>query len=157
MIHYINLPLLDLTDADFDTKDLQIFYRGRQPANYVSYTFSENTLNKISRLFNKEFLAEIEGIFLQVLSPTFNNVIHRDNRVYAMNFIVEPGGPNVKTCFYDDNSTELACDVIPMHQWHILRVTGLHCVKNIETVRKSITITFKKEIELDNILKLIHV
>jgi hypothetical protein len=156
MIQYIDLPSFELTDADFNTSCLQVFYRGRQPENYLSYRFSENTLNKISRLFNNEFLTEAEGIFLQILGPEFNNFVHRDNRAYAINYIIEPGGNNVKTFFYDDNKIETAQYVIPIHKWHIFRANGLHCVKNIETVRKSITITFKNEIELDKIFKLIN-
>ena len=140
-------PSLDISIKN--DVNLKIFYQAK---GYTSYLLPEEIFKKISSLFNDELLLHIEGIFLQVLTPAFNNFIHIDPRSYAMNYLLELGGDNVKTCFYKNGVEE--SQLVHLHTWHIFRSDVAHCVKNIKTVRKAITISFKKEIELDTILGL---
>lgn len=85
--------------------------------------------------------------------------IHIDfGRKYAYNFIIETGGDDVKTCFYnrtdfyyDENNKlrpknafstiEEIC--IPAMQWHKINVSTPHNVINIEKIRISLTVTEK--------------
>jgi hypothetical protein len=145
------LPSLDLSITDIDISNLKIFFQSR---GYTSYLLPEDTIKQISSLFKEELFLHIEGIFLQEILPKFNNFIHKDPRSYAINYLLDLGGDNVTTCFYNNTTEE--SHVVPLHTWHLFRSDVLHCVKNITTVRKAFTISFKKEIELDTILGLLN-
>jgi len=67
--------------------------------------------------------------------------IHKDiNRIRAFNFIIEPGGINVETVWYDDDYNEIHRECIESNRWHQLNVNVLHTVKGITNKRYSITI-----------------
>jgi hypothetical protein len=72
--------------------------------------------------------------------------IHTDTgRTSAFNYIIEPGGDNVYTCFYKNkNLIEFEYHNIESHRWHFLDVTTLHNVINIQkdSLRIAITISF---------------
>lgn len=66
--------------------------------------------------------------------------IHKDIiRSIAYNYIIDPGGFSVKTCFYDDSYTVLDCHCIDTNRWHSLDVSINHNVINIERPRIAIT------------------
>ena len=82
---------------------------------------------------------------------------HCDRRNWAINFVIEPGGPAVSTSFYlepnrpifreagcriDDFSklTRVWSDVIKPGRWHIINTRVLHGVENIQTQRRAVTI-----------------
>ena len=145
-----DLPSLDITNIN--TSNLTIHYQSRI-MGYTSYVLPKDIFKKISSLFKEELLLYIEGIYLQTITPGFNNYIHRDPRSYAINYLLELGGDDVKTCFYSNGIEDSY--VVPLNTWHIFRADRDHCVKNIDTIRKAITISFKKEVEITTILKLI--
>lgn len=71
--------------------------------------------------------------------------IHVDfGRTRAVNYIIDTGGPDVKTIWY--NSTPIHDKipvfdiVLPAKVWHELKVDVLHTVMNIETTRYAITV-----------------
>lgn len=66
--------------------------------------------------------------------------VHRDfSRKVAYNYILELGGNDVKTCFYDHRGNQIAEYVIVPNRWHLINVDILHCLKNLESPRIAIT------------------
>ena len=109
-------------------------------------------------------LREFIGSFLKfphiVTVHSFSNTIpiHIDfGRTRAYNFIIDTGGPDVRTSFYDVNDftrnnegrlVESNVNYKPIESifirptvWHILDVSVPHGVTNIETVRFGITVS----------------
>ena len=67
--------------------------------------------------------------------------IHKDiDRTKAFNFIIESGGVNVETVWYDNDYNEMHRERIEPNRWHQIRVDVLHTVKGITNKRYSITI-----------------
>lgn len=153
MIHFLNKPKLDIV---IDTDLLELFYTGHNPG-YVSYKLNDELLNKVLSSFKPEMQEYIEGIFVQTITSSFTNYIHRDPRQYAINYLIDLGGDNVETCFYQqDKTTLIEKYILPLHTWHILKVYNYHCVNNIETKRKAITISFKNHISFDKLLEVVE-
>jgi hypothetical protein len=64
----------DLSINNIDINNLKIFFQSKV-LGYTSYVFPEDILKKISSLFKEEFLTQIQGIYLQVITPAFNGHI----------------------------------------------------------------------------------
>lgn len=71
-----------------------------------------------------------------------NNVkIHTDfNRTVAYNYILDQGGNDVATCFYDSDNNLIERHVIEPFRWHRLNVSTPHSVEGITGTRISITV-----------------
>lgn len=95
---------------------------------------------------------------IQTIAPPSVS-IHKDgSRLRCYNYLLDPGGKNVETCFYDDDGKEFYKEVIPSNTWHLLTDTQTyHNVRNIETTRIAITVYEQveevKAITLDYYLK----
>lgn len=148
---FLNKPKLDILDVD--TSLLEEYYRS--PAGgYVSYKLPEDLLKQVQALFKDKMQDYIEGIFVQVIEPAFNGRIHRDPRMYAINYLLNSGGNNAETCFYDNLNNEEK-HILPLHTWHLIKTKELHCVRNVSTARKAITISFKHNIDIDILSEII--
>lgn len=67
--------------------------------------------------------------------------IHKDfNRIKAFNYIIEQGGDNVETCFYNDKFELIEQHVIEKHRWHVLNVDVFHNVRNVNRPRIALTV-----------------
>lgn len=143
----INIKFLDLPKLDLP----RIFYK---PDNHVYHTkrpgytaheiIDQTVLKQIQEMFHygPEF-----GRFhtnVQIINPNFNSYIHWDPREYAINYILNLGGSNVITTFYDAEENPVESAVLPLETWHILNVQQLHAVHNIESERIAITLSFRK-------------
>jgi len=82
---------------------------------------------------------------------------HCDRRKWALNYIIDPGGPDVRTEFYLEHNQSLLRDsnirvfdynrLTTVHnvnilpgKWHLINTNVLHGVTNVETVRKAVTV-----------------
>ena len=73
--------------------------------------------------------------------------IHTDwSRIECWNYIINPGGPNAYTSFYDANHNLLEQHVIEPNRWHWMNVSILHNVSNFSGVRYGITVSGKRGI-----------
>lgn len=153
MIKFLNKPKLDITEIDIS--QLNEHYRSKGAGGYFSYKLPDSLSEKVHSIFDNKLHEHIEGIFIQIIRPEFNDHIHRDPRIYAINYLLESGGDNVETCFYDHLKTETEKYVFPVHTWNTIKVDGYHCVRNIVTERKAITISFKKYIDANLLLDII--
>lgn len=67
--------------------------------------------------------------------------IHVDhNRNTAINYIVDCGGQNVETTFYDDFGNITETLVIEKCRWHSLKVDTKHSVSNVKSMRLAVTV-----------------
>ena len=72
--------------------------------------------------------------------------LHKDlGRKRAYNYIIEPGGDNVLTCWHDEEKNLIESHCINVHRWHKLNVDVFHSVENVTRPRISITINDKAE------------
>ncbi len=91
---------------------------------------------------------------------------HCDIRQWAVNYIIEPGGPAVTTTFYKELGQPLLREpgtrisptaeleivesrVIEPRRWHILNTNVLHGVEHVQTQRQAITIGLNTDSPLD--------
>ena len=101
------------------------------------------------------YIYQATPILRDFLSTYFDNqlynfrvqVIHADtaahidhNRNDAINYIVETGGNNVTTSFYDDATVPIESHVINALRWHTLKVCVKHSVNNITHPRIAVTV-----------------
>ena len=74
----------------------------------------------------------------------FNDLpLHKDlGTVCKLNYILDPGGDNVLTEWYeDDQKTLLQSCVIDPGRWHIFKADSYHTVKNLQPGRTRFAIT----------------
>lgn len=76
-------------------------------------------------------------------------IIHTDIfRTTAFNYVIDPGGEDVETCFYDNNDLLIESYRIEPNKWHKLNVQVRHNVVNLVRPRISITVHSIDEIPL---------
>jgi len=101
--------------------------------NYKVHTATDNL---------KEFLKQFfinHNIQVHIIENTL--YMHRDyGRSIAFNYIIDSGGNDVETCFYNNDRSLLFSIKIEEHRWHRLDVSILHNVINLERPRIAITI-----------------
>ena len=76
---------------------------------------------------------------VQVIGKNIN--IHKDiGRTSTFNYIIDAGGDNVETCFYNNKKNLIEKHIIKEHRWHRLDVTAFHDVKNVKNKRIALTV-----------------
>jgi hypothetical protein len=139
--NYLNLPKLHIDD------NLILGEVSYNPASgYKSYKIKSNNLIdqilktlplKISDLIDPE-----HDILFQTINSDLNNYIHKDGRAFAINYLIDPGGNNVETLFFNEDKDIVETNVMVQNSWALLETSKFHCVTNISTLRKAITISF---------------
>jgi len=146
MIHLLNIPKPKITLKDIDPKKLKVWFKTKGNPGYISFKLPAEITDLVYDCFPSFFKNENTGVYLQKITTDFNNYLHKDPRIYALNYILVPGGGNVETCVYDMNDENPISYHIPTEQWHLLKTSYLHCVKNVEQTRYALTISFRFEI-----------
>ena len=136
---YINLPkipneILNQLNYDFSS------YADKTNAHEGNYRWSDSHNKMINDWCQQNICNDMYWAF-QIISGDLP--IHKDN-VTKNKFIylIETGGDNVITEFYDeDKTTVLQSVIIETHRWHMLKVDTFHGVRNIDPgkIRFSIT------------------
>ena len=71
-----------------------------------------------------------------------NLPMHKDHGTQIkFNYIIDQGGINVKTNYYDDEGTLLDSYIMEDHEWYILDVSKNHSVTDVISGQKRISIT----------------
>jgi hypothetical protein len=72
-------------------------------------------------------------------------------RTFCYNYTLLPGGPEVRTRWYDDNMENIIYEIeAPLFTWHRLQVDVPHDISEIESHRLSLTIQAAKNEENNN-------
>lgn len=120
---------------------------------YRSYRISDDLLlEQLGSMFGP-ILDQIEGMFVQRINANWNGYKHRDPRKFAINYILDQGGPVVTTTFYDPERPSLVdrSEVIEPHAWHYFDSSNYHQVDGIATVRTTVTVSIKHMPRMDAI------
>lgn len=88
----------------------------------------------------KELFPECTKFRYQTL--TKDVPIHTDRgRDFAINYIIETGGPDAETCWYEDYMQQpIDTVVLPKEEWYKLTVDIHHTVRNITDWRFAVTV-----------------
>jgi hypothetical protein len=135
-LNYLNIPKLDIPVGFACTN---VYYRSKDSSGYVSYVMDDpGVLGQLHSIFPDFLLSTLEGIFLQEINPGFNQKVHIDPRTIAINYILDTGG-GTETYFINPPETHR---IIP-HSWHWFYANKPHAVRNVTSMRRSITLTIK--------------
>ena len=140
LFEYINLPdppkefILSLDEI----KQLSRPPKGSNISpEYDSYPCQEQLQKWI-----KDVIPNGYSIQYQCMTDKFH--IHLDwTRIECWNYIIEPGGSNAYTSFYDSNNNLLEKHIIEPRRWHWLNVGTKHTVSNFSGIRYGITVSGK--------------
>lgn len=78
---------------------------------------------------------------VQVISSKGMN-IHKDvGRTFALNYIIDPGGDNVLTHFYDQSKELIESIHIPSKTFHMLRTQVYHSVSGLDPDKQRIALS----------------
>ena len=138
----MNVEYLDLPQIDLDmSKIYDIVYRGKNlhhvPDNgYYGIFEPYGALNDLGEiLFNEPYNTRVHVMWPPRLP------IHKDsNRYVAYNYIIDPGGDEVYTCFYDDEHNLIEKIIIEPNRWHRLDVKTFHNVEGMTRPRIAFTV-----------------
>lgn len=137
--HYINLPkipneILNQINFDFSSYDAKVISSGG------NYRWSDSHNKIINDWCRQNICSEMYWAF-QIISGDMP--IHKDNGTKTkFVYLLQTGGDNVVTEFYDEDKTNvLQSVIIEPHRWHILKVDTFHGVRNVDPgkIRFSIT------------------
>jgi hypothetical protein len=93
---------------------------------FKTYRATEKILEWTNSVFKFPHNAHVQVIYGDLY-------IHTDiERTFAINYILETGGDNVQTCFYDEKNILLEKYVVQEKQWAKLDVTVPHNVINVK-------------------------
>lgn len=107
---------------------------------YKSFEATKHLKSFTKTLFDFEHNTAVQVIYKNV-------DIHVDLfRTVAYNYVVDTGGKEATTCFYDDSNNICESYLITPHKWHSLKVDIKHNVINITRPRIAITVHDVKEI-----------
>lgn len=95
-----------------------------KPASEELYLWCKENLKAAPFAFNIHYQIIGHGI------PIHRDVGYQGGRAktLAINYILSPGGENIRTTIYDDNKNLIESSVIEPFRWHSIKVDMLHCV-----------------------------
>ena len=138
-IQYLNLPKIpnDIITQAISNIPACIEKYSKPNSNYIWTDFDNKNLDAWCK---KNICADIYFAF-QIMTGDLK--IHKDiGTQIKFCYIIEPGGDNVLTTFYgEDSLTPLDSYLIEAEKWHILKVDTYHGVTNMEPnkIRFSVT------------------
>ena len=132
----LDLPKLPedllLTDPD-EIRKLPNTFVG-ESKNYTIHDVPDELLSYLKNMFPDRTLFRYQTL-------TDGVPIHIDvGRNDTINYIINTGGDNVITSWYDENGTEQFSVCIPKQTWHWLKVDVPHGVHNIKAIRVAVTV-----------------
>ena len=140
MIRYLNFPqippelisTLSKNVDDYQTKGFGLPYQSA--TEY--YWWSDDNNEKINA-WCKENISRDMYFAFQFMK---NLPIHKDVVTKVkLSYIVDPGGDDVTTTFYDEKRAVTHSYVIEPLRWHVLNVGNFHSVSNVSGQRFSVT------------------
>jgi len=139
MWYKLNLPKITVPKK-WHTESIELI--SKKAPGYKSYYVTEEFDRQIRSLFPEDFFPTDSKVIAQYLDTRLNNYIHKDGRMYAINYLIQSGGNNAQTRLYDDNRVELDRYKQTPGDWVLLDTFTNHSVNNIENTRISLSISF---------------
>ena len=136
-IRYLNLPaipneIIASVNKNFDEYE--------KVTHKETYTWSDSFNKEINDWCRANICDTMYWGFQIITGDMF---LHKDRGTLTkMNYIIDTGGDQAVTEFYDEDQTTLLDSVIIQpFKWHVFKADTYHCVKNVDEgkVRFSIT------------------
>jgi len=147
----LDLPKLNLPEV-WHTEDIEL--ESKQVGGYVSYWLTEEVDRYVRSFlfvcyFDKPNISG-EVPYAWLIAATFqgdvSGYIHKDLRKHAINYVVDTGGDDVITEFYDDDENIIASYKQEPGEWYFLNSGNYkHCVKGITGRRKQVSYSIYKD------------
>jgi hypothetical protein len=129
---YLNLPPIPKHIVDDLNHDYDRFepIPGTTSRSYYRYIRSMSFTEELRDWCN-ENVCQLELWGVQLIK--YNIPIHKDfNGIkQRLTYVIETGGDNVETIFYDDNKEITQVSVIEPFRWHLLDAGVYHSVKGV--------------------------
>lgn len=139
-LQYLNLPKLP-------ENMIKEVYKSLEGVNIYPYPLDEYqsfAATQPLQEYTKSLFDFSHNTLVQIIKDNLG--LHKDFcRKQAYNYILEPGGDNVLTCWYNEEKNLIESHCIDAHRWHKLNVDVFHNVENITKSRIAITINDKAE------------
>lgn len=104
---------------------------------YRQYQVSKNLIDFLQPFFDFDITANLK---YQILSKDIP--IHKDvGRIKAINYLIDPGGEDVKTTWYSDDLVPLFEKEILKNKWHTINTEIKHGISGIKDKRLALTIS----------------
>lgn len=135
-IRYLNLPLIP--DAVINRIDRD-YNRYSSTFYHDKYVWSEHNNHLVNRWCQENICNTMYWGF-QIMSGDVAK--HRDAGTTAkLTYLIDTGGEDVHTIFYDDSGKILQDEVIKPNRWHILDVGHWHSVSGVEPGRHRFSVS----------------
>jgi hypothetical protein len=138
MIRYLNLPvipadIISRLNRNFNQYQLRI---GQEEPNYY---WSDSFNTDINQWCQKNICETMYWGF-QIMTGDIK--IHQDNGTLTkLIYLIDAGGNNVYTNFYDNDKNITHSYVIEPNRWHILKADSYHSVSGIELGQTRFSLT----------------
>lgn len=130
-IQYLNLPKIPdsiISNIPLDPEMYTTWTNGYKNLN--NYKWSDLYSQELNIWCKENVCADMYFGFQMMFG---HNEMHKDSGTLTkINYVITPGGSNVTTAFYDDQSTLLDSYCIEPYRWHIFKADTYHQVKNLE-------------------------
>jgi hypothetical protein len=137
-IQYLNLPPIPQEILDTVPRDFAL-YQGQTHGKSNTYLWSDSHNEHLNQWCQANICPDMYFGF-QII--TGNILAHKDVvTLTKISYLIESGGDNVNTEFFDDQHNLVASYKIESGRWHVLKADTYHSVSNIEPgqVRFSVT------------------
>lgn len=134
---YLDLPCVPeslLKDIDHVIENHENIFAKKNFTDYKIFDATSQLKGFTKPLFPFEHVTRV-----QIL--TYHIPIHKDvNRKQAYNYVIDTGGSNVLTNFYNDNLQLIESICIEPQRWHRLDTQVYHSVSNLTAMRIALTV-----------------
>lgn len=133
---YLDKPPLptELISEVYSSLDNPNMFGFQESTNYQLFDASVLLKEYTKSIFDFKHETRVQKI-------TKDLVRHKDvNRTLAYNYILDLGGSNVETCFYNDQLQLTESVIIEANRWHVINVDVYHNVKNVTGSRIALTV-----------------
>jgi len=134
----LNLPKLNLP-LKWYTDKVQL---EAKVGGYIAYYVTEDVDRQIRSLFPEDFFPPKTHIIAQFIDSKLNNRIHKDKRMYAINYVLNKGGLDAHTSVYSGDNVLESTYTQQEQEWYLLNTYKKHAVHNVEDIRLALSISF---------------
>ena len=154
MIRYLNLPripqsIIDNLNYNFEqyqTRELPADFRVKASVRRVTKLWSDSYNQEINEWCKKNICESMYWAFLITDGDLAVHVEEASKGLAStkLNYIIQPGGSNVVTNFWEDDAKTLKQSFcIEPHRWHIFKADSYHSVQGIEPGKFRFSVTGK--------------
>jgi hypothetical protein len=136
-IQYLNLPPIPQEFIDKLTLNFDQYQKNTNDPN--NWWWSDSFNQEINKWCQKNICSSMYFAFQYAVGGL---PVHKDTSKIKLNYVLNTGGSDVITSFYDeDKTTVLNSYRIDPQRWHLIKVDVFHGVKNIsaDSYRFSVT------------------